>query len=41
MSEEHDTNNNNLKSGSNLEKLLRKGEFVVTSELGPSRGASS
>ena len=40
MSEEHDTNNNNLKSGSNLEKLLRKGEFVVTSELGPPRGAS-
>ncbi len=40
MSEEHGTNNNNLKSGSNLEKLLRKGEFVVTSELGPPRGAS-
>jgi len=40
MSEENDTNNNNLKSGSNLEKLLRKGEFVVTSELGPPRGAS-
>ncbi|GAX60649.1 CO dehydrogenase/acetyl-CoA synthase subunit delta, TIM barrel [Candidatus Scalindua japonica] len=40
MSEEHDTNNNNLKSGSNLEKLLKKGEFVVTSELGPPRGAS-
>ena len=39
MSEEHDTNNN-VKSGSNLEKLLRKGEFVVTSELGPPRGAS-
>ncbi|MBT3880513.1 MAG: methylenetetrahydrofolate reductase [Candidatus Scalindua sp.] len=39
MSEEHGTNNN-LKSGSNLEKLLRKGEFVVTSELGPPRGAS-
>jgi 5,10-methylenetetrahydrofolate reductase len=39
MSEEHNTNNN-LKSGSNLEKLLRKGEFVVTSELGPPRGAS-
>ena len=30
MSEEHDTNTNNLKAGSNLEKLLRKGEFVVT-----------
>ena len=40
MSEERVTNNNNLKSGSNLEKLLRKGEFVVTSELGPPRGAS-
>jgi methylenetetrahydrofolate reductase (NADPH) len=40
MSEKNDTNNNNLKSGSNLEKLLRKGEFVVTSELGPPRGAS-
>jgi methylenetetrahydrofolate reductase (NADPH) len=40
MSEEHNTNNNDVKSGSNLEKLLRKGEFVVTSELGPPRGAS-
>ena len=40
MSEEKDTNNNNVKSGSNLEKLLKKGEFVVTSELGPPRGAS-
>ena len=40
MSEEHGTNTNNLKAGSNLEKLLRKGEFVVTSELGPPRGAS-
>ncbi len=41
MSEKHNTNNNNsLKAGSNLEKLLRKGEFVVTSELGPPRGAS-
>ncbi len=40
MSEEHGTNNNNLKAGSNLEKLLRRGEFVVTSELGPPRGAS-
>jgi len=29
-----------MKAGSNLEKLLRKGEFVVTSELGPPRGAS-
>jgi len=35
---EHD-NTNNLKSGSNLEKLLTRGEFVVTSELGPPRGA--
>ncbi|MDR4503605.1 MAG: methylenetetrahydrofolate reductase [Candidatus Scalindua sp.] len=33
-------NNNNFKSGSNLEKLLRRGEFVVTAELGPPRGAS-
>ncbi len=40
MSEEHNTNNNDIKSGSNLEKLLKKGEFVVTSELGPPRGAS-
>jgi methylenetetrahydrofolate reductase (NADPH) len=40
MSEEDKTNNNDVKSGSNLEKLLRKGEFVVTSELGPPRGAS-
>lgn len=38
MSENNDTNN--FKAGSNLEKLLRKGEFVVTSELGPPRGAS-
>ncbi|HDY67957.1 MAG TPA: methylenetetrahydrofolate reductase [Candidatus Scalindua sp.] len=30
----------NFKSGSNLEKLLKRGEFVVTSELGPPRGAS-
>jgi methylenetetrahydrofolate reductase (NADPH) len=40
MNEEHNTNNNDVKSGSNLEKLLRNGEFVVTSELGPPRGAS-
>ncbi len=40
MSEEHNTNDSTLKAGSNLEKLLRKGEFVVTSELGPPRGAS-
>ncbi|MFQ5714022.1 MAG: methylenetetrahydrofolate reductase [Candidatus Scalinduaceae bacterium] len=32
--------NDNFKSGSNLEKLLKRGEFVVTSELGPPRGAS-
>ena len=38
MSENNDTNN--FKAGSNLEKLLRRGEFVVTSELGPPRGAS-
>ena len=29
----------NLKSGSNLEKLLRSGQFAVTAELGPPRGA--
>jgi methylenetetrahydrofolate reductase (NADPH) len=40
MSEEHDTNTNDFKAGSNLEKLLRNGEFVVTSELGPPRGSS-
>ncbi len=40
MSEEHETNTNDLKAGSNLEKLLKKGEFAVTSELGPPRGAS-
>ncbi len=28
-----------LKSGSNLEKLLRAGHFAVTAELGPPRGA--
>lgn len=27
-----------MKSGSNLEKLLEKGEFVVTGELGPPKG---
>ncbi len=27
-----------MKAGSNLEKLLRKGEFVVTAELGPPKG---
>ncbi len=40
MNEKNNTNNNNFKSGSNLEKLLKKGEFVVTSELGPPRGSS-
>jgi methylenetetrahydrofolate reductase (NADPH) len=29
-----------MKSGSNLEKLLARGEFVVTAELGPPMGAS-
>lgn len=28
-----------IKSGSNLEKLLRSGQFAVTAELGPPRGA--
>jgi len=28
-----------MKSGSNLEKLLRSGQFAVTAELGPPRGA--
>ena len=28
-----------LKSGSNLERLLKEGKFVVTAELGPPRGA--
>lgn len=32
-------NNINAKSGSNLEKLLRIGQFAVTAELGPPRGA--
>ena len=39
MNEKNNTNDN-FKSGSNLEKLLKRGEFVVTSELGPPRGAS-
>lgn len=30
-----------LKSGSNLEKVLRKGIFAVTGELGPPRGADA
>jgi methylenetetrahydrofolate reductase (NADPH) len=37
---EKNNTNDNFKSGSNLEKLLKRGEFVVTSELGPPRGAS-
>ena len=32
-------NSSDLKSGSNLEKLLRSGHFAVTAELGPPRGA--
>ncbi len=30
--------NKEMKSGSNLEKLLSRGEFVVTAELGPPKG---
>ena len=30
-----------MKSGSNLEKLLERGEFVVTAELGPPRGTNT
>jgi 5,10-methylenetetrahydrofolate reductase len=33
-------NDNGLKSGSNLEKVIRAGHFVVTGELGPPQGAS-
>ena len=29
---------NNLKSGSNLEKVLKAGHFAFTGELGPPRG---
>lgn len=32
-------NMSGIKSGSNLEKLLRSGQFAVTAELGPPRGA--
>src|SRR3990167_5425271 len=32
-------NKSDMKSGSNLEKLLRSGQFAVTAELGPPRGA--
>jgi methylenetetrahydrofolate reductase (NADPH) len=39
MNEKNNTNGS-FKSGSNLERLLKRGEFVVTSELGPPRGAS-
>lgn len=34
-----DENLSDMKSGSNLEKLLKNGNFVVTAELGPPRGA--
>jgi methylenetetrahydrofolate reductase (NADPH) len=30
-----------MKSGSNLERLLEKGEFVVTGELGPPKGTDA
>ena len=30
-----------MKSGSNLERLLEKGEFVITGELGPPKGTDS
>ncbi len=33
------SDNNHLKSGSNLEKVLRAGHFAVTCECGPPRGA--
>lgn len=39
MNKENYTNDG-FKSGSDLEKLLKRGEFVVTSELGPPRSAS-
>ncbi len=32
-------NKTDMQSGSNLEKLLRSGQFAVTAELGPPRGA--
>ncbi|WKZ19546.1 MAG: methylenetetrahydrofolate reductase [Candidatus Jettenia sp. CY-1] len=32
-------NRSDIKSGSNLEKLLRSGQFAITAELGPPRGA--
>src|SRR3990167_4654185 len=32
-------NRSDIKSGSNLENLLKTGKFVVTAELGPPRGA--
>lgn len=37
--ENQDNINPNYKSGSNLEKLLKQREFVVTAELGPPRGS--
>ena len=35
------TENNGLKSGSNLEKILLAGHFAFTGELGPPRGSSA
>ena len=35
------SNENGLKSGSNLEKILRAGHFAFTGELGPPRGAGA
>ncbi|GAH61410.1 unnamed protein product, partial [marine sediment metagenome] len=32
--------NKEMKSGSNLEKLLSRGKFVVTAELGPPKGVN-
>jgi len=37
--ENHKCECGKFKSGSNLERLLKQGEFVVTAELGPPRGA--
>jgi len=35
------TEQNGLKSGSNLEKILKAGEFAFTGELGPPRGSNA
>ena len=35
------TESNGLKSGSNLEKILKAGHFAFTGELGPPRGANA